>query len=130
RWRTGPAPPPRSRGSGPARRRRSPPRSGARPGRAGGRGSRGRSVDRGGPDEAGVDGRGMVGQSPLEQEVARGVGGGVVLEGAEVEGPLAPAEVRGQELAGGALADQAAVGAEAGVLAPEGGAGGHEVGAL
>ena len=59
--------------------------------------------------------------APLNSEVAGGVGRGVVLEGAEVERLVAVAEVGGQQVAGRAAADEAAVGAEAGVVAAEAG---------
>ena len=46
-------------------------------------------------------------------------GARVVLEGAEVERLVALAEVGGEQVAGRAPADQAAVGADAGVVAAE-----------
>ena len=45
----------------------------------------------------------------------------MVLEGAEVERLVALAEVGGEQVAGGAPADEAAVGAQAGVVAAEAG---------
>ena len=71
------------------------------------------------PDEAGVDRPGVAAHRPLEQQVGGGVGRPVVLERAEVEVLVGLAEVGGQQVAGGAPALEAAVGAEPGVVAAE-----------
>ena len=73
------------------------------------------------PDQPGVDRAGAVAHRALEQQVARRVGRDVVLEGAEVERLVAVAEVGGEQVAGGAPAVEAAVGAHPGVVAAEAG---------
>ena len=73
-------------------------------------------------DEPGVDASGDRSlDRALEEQVAGRVGRRVVLEGAEVEHLVAVAEVGGEQVAGGAAADEAAVGAHAGVVAAEAG---------
>ena len=62
-------------------------------------------------DEPGVHRAGPVVDHALEQQVARGVAGRVILEGAEVEQLVAAAEVQRMQDAGRAATDEAAVGA-------------------
>ena len=72
--------------------------------------------------------RARVGDRALEQQVAGGLRGDVVLDGAEVVHPVAVGEVDGGQVAGAALAVDAGVGADAGVVAAEGDHGGLQGG--
>ena len=80
------------------------------------------------PDQAGVHGAGAVAHRALEEQVARRVRRHVVLEGAVVEGLVAVAEVGGEQIAGGAATDEAAVRAHPRVVAAEAGQPGRHAG--
>ena len=71
-------------------------------------------------DDAAIDGVRGARDSSLEQEVAVGLGGDVLLQRAEVVHLVAAAEVHGDEVAGSAGADELGVSAHPGVITTDG----------